>query len=364
MTIKHVWHQSEIREVESEYGDHILLKSLRPASIVIANQAESFSLSPAELFYHAIHSLDRIKETADKPERLDYCKLLCQDIKSYINERIEATETDMNKASCLVALSVGQCLYGIDRNTYHEEILALFAAAKDANEDVCLIIMNNLNRIANENHNERIKLWLSDYIVSDSFISDDIEDKIMSLRERNEYVVCPSSRKYTNDQSLKNLIFKPRLFDTQERLKELKSVIYRAIRFEENEGADSSKNEYTINLSIKNRWYYFMQALVEAEVVRRKLTVPQLYEQMKEWFPEVAELKSHDTEEDFLNKLSRSVSAEKSKWKQTGTMKLVSLIDLVTKNQSIHVIEHELAQDLYKAAYSGLCKKLNEMVNK
>ena len=115
MTIKHVWHQSEIREVESEYGDHILLKSLRPASIVIGNQAEGFSLSPAELFYHAIHSLDRIKETADKPERLDYCKLLCQDIKSYINERIEATETDMNKASCLVALSVGQCLYGIDR---------------------------------------------------------------------------------------------------------------------------------------------------------------------------------------------------------------------------------------------------------
>lgn len=62
MTIKHVWHQSEIREVESEYGDHILLKSLRPASIVIANQAESFSLSPAELFYHAIHSLDMIKK--------------------------------------------------------------------------------------------------------------------------------------------------------------------------------------------------------------------------------------------------------------------------------------------------------------
>lgn len=160
---------------------------------------------------------------------------------------------------------------------------------------------------------------------------------------------------------LTNLIFNPRLFDSSARLERLRSVIACAISMGSNHREEEDKNEYTLNLQQKSEWYYLMQAFVEAEVTRGVPTTADLYKQMKAWFPEVAVLEGDGTEDELTRKLTGSISAEKTKWKEMGTDKSVPLKEMVTKNQASERMKPERCRDLYKAAYTGLCVKLKEL---
>ena len=160
---------------------------------------------------------------------------------------------------------------------------------------------------------------------------------------------------------LTNLIFNPRLFDSTAHLERLRSVIACAISMGSNHTEEEGKNDYTLNLQQKSEWYYLMQAFVEAEVTRGAPTAADLYKQMKAWFPEVAALEGDGTEDELTRKLTGSISAEKTKWKEMGTDKSIPLKEMMVKNQASERMKPERCRDLYKAAYTGLCVGLKAL---
>lgn len=187
------------------------------------------------------------------------------------------------------------------------------------------------------------------------------EDEQTSLSSQDQALLNNDNSNRHSSFALTNLIFNPRLFDSTARLERLRRVIACAISVGSNHTEDEDKNEYTLNLQQKSEWYYLMQAFVEAEVTRSVPTAADLYKQMKAWFPEVAVLEGDGTEDELTRKLTGSISAEKTKWKEMGTDKSVPLKEMVIKNQASERMKPERCRDLYKAAYAGLCVKLKEL---
>jgi len=366
MARKHLWIRRETTKVESKYHDNALLLSLRAIALEYAANAREFSLTIGELFYNCIYSIDQIKSIEEKQERLAYCSALWDEVYEYILDLADGNEEELKDAASLIVITVGQCLYAADKLKYFDEVMALYAASEKRNRGKGQQMLGSLKPLVDERVNAKVRTWLSEYISSNVFISDDIEDEVLGMRNGHDAFYRSTSSNGNLKQPLTNLIFNPRLFDSTARLERLRSEIACAISMGSNHTEEEGKKDYTLNLLQKSEWYYLMQAFVEADVTRGVPTVPDLYKQMKAWFPEVAVLEENDAKKSdkkltFTGKLTKSISNEKAKWKEMGTDKSVPLKEMVAKNQASERMKPERCRDLYKAAYTGLCVKLKEL---
>ena len=182
MARKHLWIRSETTKVESKYHDNALLLSLRAPALEYAVNAHEFSLTIGELFYNSIYSIDQIKSIEGKQERLAYCSALWDEVYEYILNLADGNEDEQKDAASLTVITVAQCLYAADKLKYYDEIMALYTASEKRNKGKGQQMLVSLKPLVDERVNAEVRTWLSEYIISNVFISDDIEDDVHGMR--------------------------------------------------------------------------------------------------------------------------------------------------------------------------------------
>lgn len=177
MRKSHLWAENEIQEVGYKYRDNLLLQSLRPIALKISPLTQ-VSLSPEELFYHTLFSLDDLKGNQSFN-----CNMLWDELYDYLSQRCNAEEEIENMASSVV-MSVAYALSVLDHLKYYSEITTLVHSLKGTKT----IEMSHLLRVLeNEENNQDLKQWLSDYMCEESYISEEIEELVNQIRKEKEH---------------------------------------------------------------------------------------------------------------------------------------------------------------------------------
>jgi len=182
MKRRHYLSKREREHVASEYCRNRLYKHLRPLAQRIDEHAEYFSLSPEDLFYHVVHTLDTLWGEMDDAEL--YCSGLWHELRGHFAENIDCGEPDLRLAATLVVSTTANLLLLDSRGSYWGEREALTSSTKEAayelRETVEAIIEDTLFR---EEVATDLKIWLMEYKSDETCLSDVLSDKIQALRE-------------------------------------------------------------------------------------------------------------------------------------------------------------------------------------
>lgn len=157
---------------------------------------------------------------------------------------------------------------------------------------------------------------------------------------------------------LRNHIFRERIFDTNERLLKLRSIIAGAIDMGDASPFNGQPQKVRINPNVQNEWYYIVKAIEESKVAKA-FTIPQFIEQMIEWFPILFPIGPKEEWEKFKRCLSKSISGEKSLWKNDKIKDVIPLKDMWA-NQQILAMKAAKMERVYAIAYKGLYLNLIE----
>ena len=122
--------------------------------------------------------------------------------------------------------------------------------------------------------------------------------------------------------TLENIIFNPKVFDSEKKLYALKQTIGNFI------SANPTKDEKKIDVRTKNQFFYLYAALWSLPNVLTDESMVNFVRQMALWFPQHL-----SSEKKMCRKYERSLSYEKQKWERNGM--LLEVMDwkgLIAKN--------------------------------
>lgn len=162
-----------------------------------------------------------------------------------------------------------------------------------------------------------------------------------------------------NDELLRNIIFKERIFNTNERLLRLRNTIAAAIDMGDATIMYGRPQEMRINPNAKNEWYYIVKA-VEESGVAKSFAVTQFIEQMVEWFPMLFPSGTKEEWEQFKRRLSKAISEEKGLWKYGTAKEVIPLRDMWAKKKYLQ-LDMAKMERIYQIAHNGLLKNLTEL---
>lgn len=165
-----------------------------------------------------------------------------------------------------------------------------------------------------------------------------------------------------DEEPLRNYIFQERIFDKNERLLILRSIIASAIDMGEATPLYGRPQEVRINPNAQNEWYYIVKAIEESGVAK-KFAITHFIEQMMEWFPILFPSSSKEEWERFKRLLSKSISEEKSLWKHGKMKDVIPLKDMWAKRSQIRMDSVKMER-VYAIAYKGLYQNLVDLKDK
>ena len=188
-------------------------------------------------------------------------------------------------------------------------------------------------------------------------------DKDMTMQIIGPKVMMASEEKDENQDEaetlLRNYIFQDRIFDTNERLLMLRSIIAAAIDMGDATPLYGQPQEVRINPNAQNEWYYIVKAIEESGVAK-KFAITHFIEQMIEWFPILFPSSSKEEWERFKRLLSKSISEEKSLWKHGKMKDVIPLKDMWAKQKQIRMDSAKMER-VYAIAYKGLYQNLLDL---
>ena len=155
------------------------------------------------------------------------------------------------------------------------------------------------------------------------------------------------------EEPLRNFIFKSQLFDSNNRLAKLRDTIAAAIDMGEATLMYGKPQEMRINPSVQSEWYYIVKALEEAKVTQNKMSVVSFIEQIMEWYPMLFSVVTKDEWIKLKRRLSKSISDEKSLWRQGKTKQVVTLREMWAKGIN-KILGSAKSERIYQIAYKGL----------
>lgn len=119
---------------------------------------------------------------------------------------------------------------------------------------------------------------------------------------------------------ISNNIFMRKVFNTDDKVVRLRDAIGAGIKGAKlTDGSGLAEDRPQINPAMQNEWYYVWKIIAESGLLNRKVTVRNFIVQMLEWFPEVFEVMANEEQKTaFVDKMGKSISAEKRKWMQLG----------------------------------------------
>ena len=148
---------------------------------------------------------------------------------------------------------------------------------------------------------------------------DTIDDIISQLED--EFKVVPSSQ-----EQLDNIIFNPKIFDTEKKLYALKRTIGNFI------STNPIKDEKKIDARTKNQYFYLYAALWSLPDVLADDSMVSFVRQMALWFPEC-----FPSEKKEQRNYEQSLSHEKKKWEREGELLKVTQWKTFIKKSSMSV---------------------------
>lgn len=174
----------------------------------------------------------------------------------------------------------------------------------------------------------------------------------------------PTSKKkekaFEEKEPLRNFIFNERIFDTNARLCKLRNTIAAAIDMGDATIMYGVPQAIRINPAIQSEWYYIVKSIEEAKIVQGKHSVIRFIEQMMEWYPMLFPDGTKEEWNQFKRRLSKSISDEKSLWRQGKMKEIVSLREMWAKGIS-KIIGSAKANRIYEIAYKGLYLNLETL---
>ena len=109
------------------------------------------------------------------------------------------------------------------------------------------------------------------------------------------------------------------------------------------DGSGLLEDRPQIDPAMQNEWYYVWKMIAESELLDRKVTVRAFITQMLEWYPEVFEpVADEEQKKAFVGKMEKSISAEKSKWMQSGVE--VPFKDMMSKWKELQLDHNKVKQ--------------------
>lgn len=173
------------------------------------------------------------------------------------------------------------------------------------------------------------------------------------------YGTCEETIDINDDEPLRNIIFKEKIFDTNERLLKLRNTIASAIDMGDATIMYGKPQDYRINPEAQNEWYYIVKAIEESGVAK-KFAITHFIEQMQEWFPTLFPSDTKEEWEKFKRRLSKSISEEKSLWKYGKMKEVIPLRDMWAKQKSLGMDAAKMER-VYAIAYKGLYQNLEDL---
>ncbi len=170
---------------------------------------------------------------------------------------------------------------------------------------------------------------------------------------------CEETTDINEEEPLRNIIFKEKIFDTNDRLIRLSNCIASAIDMGDATIMYGKPQDFRINPEAQNEWYYIVKAIEESGVAK-KIAVTQFIEQMQEWFPTLFPSESKEEWEKFKRRLSKSISEEKGLWKHGKMKEVIPLRDMWAKQRSLGMDAAKMER-IYAIAHQGLLRNLDDL---
>ena len=162
---------------------------------------------------------------------------------------------------------------------------------------------------------------------------DELDDLITLLGTGTE--VTP-----TSEEPLENIIFNTKLFNTPEKLEQLKRIIGSFI------SENPTKDEMKVDARKMNQFFCLYAALWSRPLVLANESMADFVRQMALWFPRWV-----STEKELFVKFTKALSAEQSHWKDENGLKKVTewKMFILKSKMKNHKAQHfeRLAREIY-----------------
>ncbi len=143
-----------------------------------------------------------------------------------------------------------------------------------------------------------MRYYIIDLVMMKLYPYNNLDDLIKQLGAETEIIIPV-------EESIENIIFNPKVFNTPEKLVRLKQTISGCI------GENPTKNEKKIDAKTKNQFFYMYVSLWSLPDVLADESMVNFVRQMALWFPEWL-----PSEKKGQRNFEQSLSHEKKKWEQ------------------------------------------------
>lgn len=168
--------------VENKFCPHPLYPYLDFVCKPIAAESRDFALRTGELFYHCVFSMDTLKGTSLRDlERK--CIQLWADMVDFVREKgISTDEPEVIHAITLIVYSVGRCLLLTNNPRYTVPVGVMQTVIQRYDATFANQVRKGFNRAEQLIDKQTLANWLTQYMESQEYLSDEIEKLISTIK--------------------------------------------------------------------------------------------------------------------------------------------------------------------------------------
>ena len=189
-----------------------------------------------------------------------------------------------------------------------------------------------------------MRYYILDLVQNKIYPYNDLDELIKQLEIETEVTSPP-------EEHLVNIIFNPRLFNTNEKLAKLKNAIKAFICI------NPAKDEKKIDASTKNQYFYLYAALWSLPDVLADDSMVNFVRQMGMWFPEQIPFDKKEQ-----RNYEQSLSHEKKKWEQEKQLLKVTQWKNFIRKSSMSVKKATHFESLAMKVYTTVNMLLKDML--
>ena len=198
--MQYLLQREEKSSIKKQFNNNVIYKAFKAPCEEYEASSKGFKLSPEEVFWECITALDDIRE---HPEDLtfnyqDFWKEKYNDYRDlYEEDLIEGLE----EAASIVTMCLVLCLNTLNSPKYNTLTLLLMCQL----EENCSFLFALREKFTSNLYilgEDRFKEAVNDYIYSDNFISDDIDELLNNVPQKGNSEDIISSKTNSSNESL------------------------------------------------------------------------------------------------------------------------------------------------------------------
>lgn len=168
------WFERDVRQsVEDRFSQLAPYKLMRSVALQTMQQSCNFALHPADLFYHAMVTIDLLR-SRDSKTRSQYCGFELWDDLYFEFLEVDDTQDDINRATALVMITVANFIYSSGNPQMVSPAGILTCQVErhvtGIGDQLELLFKTSLNR-----YEEEVRTFMQQYLPSGRMISEEVE---------------------------------------------------------------------------------------------------------------------------------------------------------------------------------------------